>query len=110
MSRFVPGQFDQYGTTFWIPSQVEPTVALIGTSMPAFRQIFRHTFQMLSTRKSSKNTNSKDKYFSHPFQRSSGAQRSESSMVGIRQEEMADHGVSLDTLDRSHAGASRGRD
>ncbi|OTA98693.1 hypothetical protein M426DRAFT_28203 [Hypoxylon sp. CI-4A] len=37
MSRFIPGQFDRYGTTFWIPSQVEPTVALIGTSLPALR-------------------------------------------------------------------------
>ncbi|KAI4122335.1 MAG: hypothetical protein LQ338_005874 [Usnochroma carphineum] len=38
MSRLVPPQFDTYGRTFWIPSQVEPTVALIGTSLPAIRQ------------------------------------------------------------------------
>ena len=38
MSRLVPPQFDTYGTSFWIPSQVEPTVALIGTSLPAIRQ------------------------------------------------------------------------
>lgn len=37
MSTLVPPQFDQYGTTFWIPSQVEPSVALIGTSLPALR-------------------------------------------------------------------------
>ena len=34
----IPPQFDTYGKTFWIPSQVEPTVALIGTSLPAIRQ------------------------------------------------------------------------
>lgn len=38
LSRVVPPQFDQYGYTFWIPSQVEPTVALIGTSLPAMSQ------------------------------------------------------------------------
>ena len=38
MSMLIPPQFDTYGRTFWIPSQVEPTVALIGTSLPAIRQ------------------------------------------------------------------------
>lgn len=38
MSRLIPPQFDSYGTTFWIPSQVEPAVALVGTSLPAIRQ------------------------------------------------------------------------
>lgn len=39
MSLLIPPQFDEYGTTFWIPSQVEPSVALIGTSLPAIRQL-----------------------------------------------------------------------
>ncbi|KAL4751913.1 hypothetical protein BDW72DRAFT_192424 [Aspergillus terricola var. indicus] len=39
MSYLVPPQFDEYGTTFWIPSQVEPSVALIGTSLPALLQL-----------------------------------------------------------------------
>ena len=34
MSMLIPPQFDTYGVSFWIPSQVEPTVALIGTSLP----------------------------------------------------------------------------
>ncbi|KAF3059928.1 hypothetical protein GL218_08761 [Daldinia childiae] len=34
-SRFIAGSFAGYGETFWIPSQVEPTVALIGASLPA---------------------------------------------------------------------------
>ncbi|KAJ9293200.1 hypothetical protein DTO271G3_7923 [Paecilomyces variotii] len=38
MSQLIPPQFDKYGNTFWIPSQVEPSVALIGTSLPAMRQ------------------------------------------------------------------------
>ncbi|KAI9784386.1 MAG: hypothetical protein M1816_000857 [Peltula sp. TS41687] len=57
MSRLVPPQFDKYGTTFWIPSQVEPTVALIGTSLPAIRPLLVSaaqrvsvTFASLSTR------------------------------------------------------------
>ncbi|KAL2834988.1 hypothetical protein BDW59DRAFT_155814 [Aspergillus cavernicola] len=39
MSQIVPPQFDEYGTTFWIPSQVEPLVAMIGTSLPAIRKL-----------------------------------------------------------------------
>jgi hypothetical protein len=38
-SLLVPPQFDQYGYTFWVPSQVEPTCALIGSSLPALRHI-----------------------------------------------------------------------
>ncbi|KAI1776755.1 hypothetical protein F4818DRAFT_411766 [Hypoxylon cercidicola] len=48
MSGFVPGQFDRYGTTFWIPSQVEPTVALIGTSLPALRPFLASASEHLS--------------------------------------------------------------
>lgn len=40
MSRITPPQFDDYGRTFWVPSQVEPCVALIGTSIPALRHLF----------------------------------------------------------------------
>lgn len=40
MSRFIPIQWGSYGTTVWIPSQLEPAVALIGTSLPALRQMF----------------------------------------------------------------------
>lgn len=49
MSLLLPPQFDRYGTTFWIPSQVEPTVALIGTSLPAVRQSLLSATQRLST-------------------------------------------------------------
>ena len=38
MSELIPPQFDTYGRTFWVPSQVEPAVALIGASLPAIRQ------------------------------------------------------------------------
>lgn len=40
MSRLIPPQFNKYGYTFWIPSQVEPTVAMIGTSLPALGGVF----------------------------------------------------------------------
>jgi hypothetical protein len=40
MSQYIPSQFESYGTTFWIPSQLEPTLALIGTSLPALRKLF----------------------------------------------------------------------
>ena len=48
MSTLIPPQFDTYGRTFWIPSQVEPTVALIGTSLPAIRQSLASAAQHLS--------------------------------------------------------------
>lgn len=49
MSMLIPPQFDTYGRTFWIPSQVEPTVALIGTSLPAIRQpLISITFKVWS--------------------------------------------------------------
>jgi len=58
MSRYIAGQWDQYGLTFWIPSQIEPTVALIGTSLPALGQVFsqasRHLSELWSKRTSSK--------------------------------------------------------
>ena len=48
MSLLVPPQFDTYGVTFWIPSQVEPTVALIGTSLPAMQQSLVSAAQRVS--------------------------------------------------------------
>ncbi|ROV92174.1 hypothetical protein VMCG_09280 [Cytospora schulzeri] len=48
MSRLIPPQFDRYGVTFWIPSQVEPTVALIGASLPALRAAFTTVAPRLS--------------------------------------------------------------
>lgn len=48
MSRLIPPQFDTYGVTFWIPSQVEPTVALIGASVPALRHAFTAALPQLS--------------------------------------------------------------
>lgn len=48
MSTLIPPQFDTYGRTFWIPSQVEPTVALIGTSLPAIRQSLASAAQRVS--------------------------------------------------------------
>lgn len=48
MSRLIPPQFDTYGVTFWISSQLEPTVALIGASMPALRHAFAVTAPQIS--------------------------------------------------------------
>ncbi|KAM7186168.1 hypothetical protein V8F20_011506 [Naviculisporaceae sp. PSN 640] len=45
MSSQVPPQFDQYGLTFWIPSQVEPSIALIGASIPNIRQSIVDTWK-----------------------------------------------------------------
>ncbi|KAK3685171.1 hypothetical protein B0T22DRAFT_428678 [Podospora appendiculata] len=39
LSPFIPAQFDSYGVTYWIPSQVEPTLALICTSLPALKPV-----------------------------------------------------------------------
>jgi hypothetical protein len=54
MSRITPPQFDDYGRTFWIPSQVEPCVALIGTSVPALRQFFVERAERFSTYRTQK--------------------------------------------------------
>ncbi|KAI1762243.1 hypothetical protein GGR53DRAFT_521814 [Hypoxylon sp. FL1150] len=35
LSRYIPVQFDNYGVAVWIPSQLEPTLALMGGSLPA---------------------------------------------------------------------------
>jgi hypothetical protein len=48
VSRYVPWQFDSYGTTFWVPSHIEPTVALIGTSLPAVVRFFNLAWTYLS--------------------------------------------------------------
>ncbi len=48
MSTLVPPQFDVYGTTFWIPAQVEPSVALIGASLPGIRPIIRRASDRVS--------------------------------------------------------------
>ncbi|KAF2744283.1 hypothetical protein M011DRAFT_195601 [Sporormia fimetaria CBS 119925] len=47
MSLLIPPQFDEYGTTFWIPSQVEPSVALIGAALPALRPLIQGTVQRI---------------------------------------------------------------
>ena len=49
MSTLVPPQFDEYGTTFWIPSQVEPSVALIGSALPALRPLIQRATQRVTT-------------------------------------------------------------
>ncbi|KAI0006672.1 hypothetical protein F4779DRAFT_595391 [Xylariaceae sp. FL0662B] len=51
LSRFVPTQFETYGETFWVPSVVEPTVAMIGTSLPALYQLSKQASQKLSSNK-----------------------------------------------------------
>jgi hypothetical protein len=98
MSRFIAGQWDEYGTTFWIPSQVEPTVALIGTSIPTLRQLFTGVLQDISTRRS-KNTKLSDASVrvERSFNLENGRQNSSHSLTGSRGE-LIDHGVSLDTI------------
>ncbi|KAF1846871.1 uncharacterized protein K460DRAFT_402241 [Cucurbitaria berberidis CBS 394.84] len=49
MSRAIPPQWDKYGYTFWIPTHVEPTVAIIGSSLPALRNCLQIPFQKLSS-------------------------------------------------------------
>ncbi|KAF2012411.1 hypothetical protein BU24DRAFT_484056 [Aaosphaeria arxii CBS 175.79] len=49
MSRVIPPQWDSFGYTFWLPSQVEPTVAIIGSALPAYRQHLFHLYQRISS-------------------------------------------------------------
>ncbi len=39
MHDYIPIEWECYGTALWIPSQLELAVALIGTSLPALRQL-----------------------------------------------------------------------
>ncbi|KAK8112005.1 uncharacterized protein PG998_008462 [Apiospora kogelbergensis] len=62
MSLYIPTQFTDYGTTFWIPCQVEPALAIIGISLPALRQLYlqiRGTNQTTTTVRGSSAGNSK---------------------------------------------------
>jgi hypothetical protein len=69
MSRAIPPQWDKYGYTFWIPTQVEPTVAIIGSALPALRNQLVAPLQKLSSAISSF-SGGKSKY-------NSGAEREE---------------------------------
>ncbi|KAK7959062.1 uncharacterized protein PG986_003916 [Apiospora aurea] len=107
MSRFVPGQFNLYGTTFWIPSQVEPTVALVGTSMPALKQWFRHASERLGsrdTKNTSAHSGSGSNHSKHLPRVSAGARRSDTSLIGSANEQQD---ISLDTMGHSYAGQER---
>src|SRR4051812_48558962 len=54
LSLQIPPQFDKYGYTFWIPSQVEPTTALAGASLPALRHVFISSMKDLQSAVSSR--------------------------------------------------------
>ncbi|MCJ1247588.1 hypothetical protein MMC30_004803 [Trapelia coarctata] len=91
MSMLIPPQFDQYGTTFWIPSQVEPTVALIGASLPAIRHFMGTTAKQVFTSSSSKfkqSSGSTDRTDQSGSQRSRvrNLRRNSDSEVGLRSE------------------------
>lgn len=41
VALYISPQFEQQGVTFFIPSQVEPSLGLIGASLPALWPLFR---------------------------------------------------------------------
>ncbi|KAK4248355.1 hypothetical protein C7999DRAFT_31263 [Corynascus novoguineensis] len=49
MSRVVPPQFDSYGVTFWIPSMLEPTLAMMCASLPGLRPALGRISETLSS-------------------------------------------------------------
>ncbi|KAL2164999.1 hypothetical protein VTH06DRAFT_295 [Thermothelomyces fergusii] len=49
MSRLVPPQFDSYGVTFWLPSMLEPTLAMICASLPGLRPALGRIYDALSS-------------------------------------------------------------
>ncbi|GKZ33531.1 hypothetical protein AbraIFM66950_003433 [Aspergillus brasiliensis] len=81
MSRVTPPQFDKYGLTFWIPSQVEPCVGLIGASLPALRGLMIERFQQLTSRvyPSFSKDGSNNQYRLHPSDQSGSGSRSQGS-------------------------------
>jgi hypothetical protein len=56
LSLYVPGQYSVYGTTFWVPSILEPTIAIVATSLPAFRQLKSSIAENSKTRQGYTNT------------------------------------------------------
>ncbi|KAI0468863.1 hypothetical protein F4859DRAFT_516613 [Xylaria cf. heliscus] len=48
LSQVIPVQFDDYGVTVWIPCQLEPTSALIGSSLPAIYRLLKMTYKNLN--------------------------------------------------------------
>ncbi|KAI5862350.1 hypothetical protein GGS23DRAFT_94859 [Durotheca rogersii] len=58
MSRFIPVQFDNYGVTVWIPGQLEPTLALLGASLPAVYPLFKSVSGRVATRLSAQHRSS----------------------------------------------------
>ncbi|KAM7215914.1 hypothetical protein V8F06_008672 [Rhypophila decipiens] len=59
-AAYIPPQYNQYGKMFWIPTQVEPTVALIGASLPAFLQAYNAVSLKLSQIRSKRSAGSSD--------------------------------------------------
>jgi len=49
MSRLIPPQFDSYGVTFWIPSMLEPTLAIICASLPGLRPALARISEVLTS-------------------------------------------------------------
>ncbi|CAG8951240.1 hypothetical protein HYFRA_00007988 [Hymenoscyphus fraxineus] len=47
-SIYTPTQFEVYGKIFWIPTQLEPAVALIGTSLPSIFALYSTASSKLS--------------------------------------------------------------
>ncbi|KAI0832153.1 hypothetical protein F5Y06DRAFT_189300 [Hypoxylon sp. FL0890] len=49
MSRYIPVQFDNYGVAVWIPGELEPTLAVIGASLPAVYPLCKTTSARIIT-------------------------------------------------------------
>lgn len=72
-------QFDNYGVTVWIPSQIEATVALIGASIPAIHPLYKSIFirfiDKVTNRSSSGDPQSHSGFAAHSNRGDSGAKR-----------------------------------
>ena len=56
----MPPQYNAYGRIFWIPTQVEPAVALIGTSLPAMLQLYSAASLQFSKMRSARSSDRKE--------------------------------------------------
>ena len=117
MSMLIPPQFDTYGVSFWIPSQVEPTVALIGTSLPALSHPLHsaalrvsHAWSQLSTSRISKqgtsSTGTGSGFHRWSNRRSGAPLGSEPKM--LRGGSSTDSGIALHTHQELFKGAGEG--
>ncbi|KAI1113088.1 hypothetical protein F5Y14DRAFT_462790 [Nemania sp. NC0429] len=101
VSRYIPVQFDSHGVTIWIPSQVEPTLGLIGASLPALHQLFVSAAKELSRRATGRSNT--DTFELRERQGAQNTPTGERSAASNRYQKMTDSQEEFQSLTTGHA-------